>query len=68
MPFTYVIFAPGYDANLFLLFFAAPLALAGVSLALWWWLRWRLRQAAASSAASMLASSASAEIIEAIKE
>jgi hypothetical protein len=32
MPFTYVIFAPGYNANLFLLFFAAPTAVAGVSL------------------------------------
>jgi hypothetical protein len=33
MPFTYVIFAPGYNANLFLLFFAVPAALVGISLA-----------------------------------
>jgi Glycosyltransferase family 87 len=32
MPFTYVVFTPGYNANLFLLFFAAPAAVAGVSL------------------------------------
>jgi hypothetical protein len=32
MPFTYVIFTPGYSANLFLLFFAVPAALAGISL------------------------------------
>ena len=32
MPFTYVIFTPGYNANLFLLFFIAPIALAGLSL------------------------------------
>jgi hypothetical protein len=30
MPFTYVIFTPSYNANLFLLFFAVPLALAGI--------------------------------------
>jgi Glycosyltransferase family 87 len=30
MPFTYVIFTPGYNANLFLLFFTVPLALAGI--------------------------------------
>jgi hypothetical protein len=33
MPFTYVILAPGYSANLFFLFFAVPAALAGISLA-----------------------------------
>ena len=32
MPFTYVIFTPGYNANLFLLFFAGPAALVSVSL------------------------------------
>ena len=32
MPFTYVIFTPGYNANLFLLFFIAPIALVGLSL------------------------------------
>jgi hypothetical protein len=32
MPFTYVIFTPGYNANLFLLFFAVPAAVAVISL------------------------------------
>lgn len=32
MPFTYVIFAPGQQPNLFLLFFAVPLALAAAPL------------------------------------
>jgi hypothetical protein len=32
MPFAYVIFTPGYDANLFLLFFVIPAVVAGVSL------------------------------------
>jgi hypothetical protein len=32
MPFSYVIFTPGYNANLFLLFFAVPAAVAGISL------------------------------------
>jgi hypothetical protein len=31
MPFTYVIFAPRYNANLFLVFFAIPLLLAGMA-------------------------------------
>ncbi len=44
MPFTYVIFAPGYNANLFLVFFAVPLALAGAPLC--WQLvsAWRLQR------------------------
>ncbi len=32
IPFTYVIFAPGFNANLILLFFAVPLALASMPL------------------------------------
>jgi hypothetical protein len=32
MPFTYVIFTPGYNANLFLLFFAVPATVASISL------------------------------------
>ena len=32
IPFTYVIFAPGFNANLFLLFFAVPIALASMPL------------------------------------
>jgi hypothetical protein len=32
MPFTYVIFTSGYNANLFLLFFAVPATVAGISL------------------------------------
>lgn len=34
MPFTYVIFTPGHDANIFLAFFAVPLALVCGSLVL----------------------------------
>jgi hypothetical protein len=36
MPFTYVIFTPGYNANLFLLFFVVPAAVASAPLCRQW--------------------------------
>lgn len=41
MPFTYVIFAPGNNANLFLLFFAVPMLLAAVPTYQYVWSRWQ---------------------------
>jgi Glycosyltransferase family 87 len=69
MPFTYVIFTPRYNANLFLLFFAVSAAVAGVSLYRKCWSRFGRRLLHGRYAAHALSStSAGGSIPPAAKE
>ncbi|MGO8950786.1 MAG: glycosyltransferase 87 family protein [Ktedonobacterales bacterium] len=66
MPFTYVIFTPGYNANLFLLFFLVPLALASIPVSRRLWSSRRIPDSRPHVAEAPMASAATGPLANAV--